>query len=243
MAQRKLEQMDKLRSALGMKADTNEGDAFNRDLQVGGRAAAHPPPGRGQGETARAVPGVAHTACTGCQGALLRLLCILPPWLLLLQTSTSPSSLARCLCVSPSATSLACHVLVHAGATQAAACCRARGGPEGQGEGGQAAGKGPGGAGEGAQKGGKEAREGARGRMHVLERFTRMHVHGGRGGCVGCRRMAFSGQAQLIACACKRPWPCMKGVNLWCGWHAFDVMHDLHGLKCQHSTPMLAPTR
>jgi len=34
VAQRKLDQMDKLRSALGMASDTKEGDAFNRELQV-----------------------------------------------------------------------------------------------------------------------------------------------------------------------------------------------------------------
>ncbi len=37
--------MDKLKSALGMKGETREGDAFNRDLQVcaskGGRKAGH----------------------------------------------------------------------------------------------------------------------------------------------------------------------------------------------------------
>lgn len=34
MAQRKLEQMSKLKAALGLKEDVREGDAFNRELQV-----------------------------------------------------------------------------------------------------------------------------------------------------------------------------------------------------------------
>ncbi len=38
VAQRKLEQMDKLKSALGISAEGKEGDAFNRDLQVTDRA-------------------------------------------------------------------------------------------------------------------------------------------------------------------------------------------------------------
>lgn len=41
MAQRKLEQMNKLASALGVRGDQREGDAFNRELQVGG-SALHP---------------------------------------------------------------------------------------------------------------------------------------------------------------------------------------------------------
>lgn len=35
LAQRKTEQMEKLRSALGVSSSGNEGDAFNRELQVG----------------------------------------------------------------------------------------------------------------------------------------------------------------------------------------------------------------
>ncbi len=35
MAQRKLDQMNKLASALGVRGDQREGDAFNRELQVG----------------------------------------------------------------------------------------------------------------------------------------------------------------------------------------------------------------
>lgn len=35
MAQRKADQMEKLRSALGVSSTGNEGDAFNRELQVG----------------------------------------------------------------------------------------------------------------------------------------------------------------------------------------------------------------
>ena len=34
VAQRKLEQMERLKGALGMSSETKEGDAFNRELQV-----------------------------------------------------------------------------------------------------------------------------------------------------------------------------------------------------------------
>ena len=42
VAQRKLEQMDKLRGALGMSSGMKEGDAFNRELQVGQGGFWHP---------------------------------------------------------------------------------------------------------------------------------------------------------------------------------------------------------